>query len=185
LLDETISYYRSLYVKYNLKDFLQLTDWLDSHKGEISVRLAVVHQDFHANNVLLCSEDRVFVIDWTQFAISDYRIDLCWALLIMGDLGNPAWGRQIWDAYASHAQHTIEQIDYFHVLVYMKLLGSTMISFISSPEELGLRQETVKVTKEQLSVYKQLSQRIRITTGIHLLELKDVLEKLSEGTDHN
>jgi aminoglycoside phosphotransferase (APT) family kinase protein len=185
LLDETISCYRSLYTKYNLKGFLQLTDWLDAHKNEISVYPAVVHQDFHANNVFLCPEDRLVVIDWTQFAVSDYRIDLCWTLLIMGDFGNPGWGRQILHAYASHFKHPMEHMDYFHVVVSMKLLASTVISFLFSPEELGLRSETVNVTKEQVSIYKQLSQRIRTITGLRVPELEAVLEGISEGGGTN
>lgn len=183
LLDETISYYRSLYAKYNLRGFLQITDWLDAHKHEISVRPAVVHQDFHANNVFLGSDDRWFVIDWTQFSVSDYRMDLCWTLLIMGDFGNPAWGKQILDTYASHSHQPIEYIDYFHVLVIMKLLASTVISTTFSPEELGLRPETAKVTKEQLPIYEQLSQRIQTSTGLNVPELEAVLEGISGGTN--
>ena len=178
LLDETISYYRSLYTKYNLKGFLQIIDWLDSRRGEISIHPAVVHQDFHANNVFLCSDDRLVVIDWTQFAVSDYRIDLCWTLLIMGDFGNPAWGKQILNAYASQSGDAIEHIDYFHVIVSMKLLASTVISFTFSPEELGLRPEVVELTKEQLSIYKQLSQWMRKITGLTIPELEDVLERI-------
>jgi aminoglycoside phosphotransferase (APT) family kinase protein len=166
LLEEVISQYRSLYTKYNLKGFLFVLDWLHAHKHEISVRPAVVHQDFHANNVLLCSADQLFVIDWTQGAVSDYRIDVAWTLLIMGDLGNPDWGKQILNAYASHFNDPIEHLDYFYVLVTMKLLASTVISFHFSPEELGLRSEILKLTKEQLSIYKQLSQRIRNITGL-------------------
>jgi aminoglycoside phosphotransferase (APT) family kinase protein len=178
LLDETISYYRSIYTKYNLRGFLQLTDWLDAHKHGISVRPAVVHQDFHANNVFVCSDERWFVIDWTQFALSDYRIDLCWTLLIMGDFGTPAWGKQILNAYISHSNHPIEHIDYFHVIASMKLLASTVISFTFSPEELGLRPEVVELTKEQLSIYKKLSQWMRKITGLTVPELEDVLERI-------
>ena len=177
LLDETISQYRSLYTKYNLKGFLQITDWLDTHKHEVSVRPAVVHQDFHANNVFLCSDDQLFVIDWTQFAVSDSRIDLAWTLLIMGDFGKADWGKQILDAYVS-SNEPIEQFDFFHAIVIMKLLASAVISFHFSPEELGLRPEAVELTKEQLSIYKQLSQRIRSITGITIPELEEMLERI-------
>jgi aminoglycoside phosphotransferase (APT) family kinase protein len=177
LLDETISQYRSLYTKYSLKGFLQLLDWLDLHKYEISVQPAVVHQDFHANNILLCSNDQLFVIDWTQFAISDYRIDVAWTLLIMGDLGNIHWGKRILDAYASDSHNPIKHLDYFNVIVTMKLLGSTVISFIFGPEELGLRPEALEL-KQQLSIYKQLSQRIRNITGLTIPEVEDVLERI-------
>ena len=177
LLDETISQYRSLYTNYGLKGFIQLTDWLDGHKQEISVQPAAVHQDFHANNVFLCSDDRLFVIDWTQFALADYRIDLCWTLLIMGDLGNPDWGQQILNAYDSHAQYPLEHMDYFHVIVSMKLLASTVISLTFGPEVVGLRPEAVELTKEQISIYRRLSQRIRNTTGLTVPELEDMLQR--------
>jgi aminoglycoside phosphotransferase (APT) family kinase protein len=178
LLDQAISYYRSLYTKYNLRGFLQVTGWLDSHKHKISVRPAVLHQDFHANNVFLCSDDRLVVIDWTQFAVSDHRIDLCWTLLIMGDFGNPAWGNHILHAYASHSHRPVEDLDYFHVIVGMKLLASTVISFAFDPAELGLRSEVVELTKEQLLIYRQISQRIRTITGLTVPEWEHVCERI-------
>jgi aminoglycoside phosphotransferase (APT) family kinase protein len=178
LLEEVISQYRSLYTKYNLHGFLQVIDWLDTHKHEISVRPAVVHQDFHANNVLLCLNDQLCVIDWTQFAVSDFRIDLCWTLLIMGDLGNPDWGKQIFNAYITDATGPVEQLDYFNVIVYMKLLASTVIVFTFSPEELGLRPDAIPLTREQLTVYKQFAQRLRNITGCTIPELENVLERI-------
>ncbi|HET9912189.1 MAG TPA: aminoglycoside phosphotransferase family protein [Anaerolineales bacterium] len=177
-LDEIISQYRSLYTRYDLKGCIQLVNWLDSHKHEVSVQPAVVHQDFHANNVLLCSNDQLFVIDWTQFAVSDHRIDLAWALLIMGDLGNPDWGKQIFNAYASGFKGLIQQLDYFNVIVYMKLLASTVISFTFGPEEIGLRAEAVKLTKEQLSIYKRIYRRLRDITGLNAPELEDIFERI-------
>jgi aminoglycoside phosphotransferase (APT) family kinase protein len=178
LLEEVISQYRSLYRKYNLNGFLQVIDWLDTHKHKISVRPAVVHQDFHANNVLLGSNNQLFVIDWTQFAVSDFRIDLCWTLLIMGDLGNPDWGKQIFNAYRSDVNAPIENLDYFNVIVYMKLLASTVISFKFRPEELGLRPDVLELTDDQLAIYKQLFQRIRNITSLHVPELEDVLKRI-------
>lgn len=177
LLEEIISPYRSLYTKYSLQGFLRLVDWLDVHKHELEVQPALVHQDFHANNVLLSSDDRLFVIDWTQFAVSDRRIDAAWTLLIMGEFGNPDWGRQILNVYES-SQGRTEHLDYFNVFVYMKLLASTVIAFTFSPEELGMRPATAELTKEQLSIYRQLAQRIRNITGMTVPELEDMLERI-------
>jgi aminoglycoside phosphotransferase (APT) family kinase protein len=178
LLEEIISQYRSLYTKYNVEGFLRLVDWLDTRKQEIGVQPALVHQDFHANNVLLCSDERLFVIDWTQFAVSDRRMDLAWTLLIMGDLGNMDWKNQILAAYAAHSNEPIQHLEYFHAIVSMKLLGSTVISFLFSPEELGLQPATVKLTKEQLSIYRLLARQLRELTGVPLPELEDVLETI-------
>ena len=175
LLDEIISRYRSLCRKYNLRGFLQIVDWLETHKHEISVRPSVVHQDFHANNVLLRPDDQFFVIDWTQFAVSDYRVDLAWTILIMGDLGNSNWKKQILTAYTTASGHLIEHLDYFHVIVSMKLLASIVIAFTFRPEDLGLRTETSSLTKEQRSIFKGLSERIRDITGLIISELETAL----------
>ena len=176
ILDESISEYRSLYAAYNLSGFLQIVEWLNKHKHEISVQPAVVHRDFHANNIFLCPGNQLFVIDWTQFGISDYRVDLSWTLLIMGDLGNKNWGKQIFNAYASSFHGQIEDIEYFNVIAYMKLLGSTFISNTFDPKELGLRSERMEITKKQLSVYKQLSQRLQNITQITIPELDSLLD---------
>jgi aminoglycoside phosphotransferase (APT) family kinase protein len=181
LLEETIAPYRSLYTRFNLTGFLQVTDWLDSHKSEIAVHPAGVHQDFHANNVFLCSDGRWAVMDWTQFAVSDYRIDLCWTLLIMGDFGNPEWRKQILRAYASHSNQPMEQIDYFGVIVIMKLLASTTVSFLFGPEEVGLRPETLETARRQISIYHRLYQRLRTITGLTVPELGAVFEKWPGG----
>ncbi len=178
LLEEIISHYRALYTKYNLEGFLQIIDWLDAHKHEISVRPSVVHQDFHANNVFLCSNDQLFVIDWTQFTVSDYRIDLCWTLLIMGDLGNADWGKQIFNTYASEFNVPTEHLDYFNIIAYMKLLASTVIAFTYGPDEVGLRPDAIQLTREQLSTYKQFSQRLQNIIGITVPELENVLDRI-------
>ena len=178
VLETVISQYRSLYTKYRLKGFLEVVDWLDTHKHEITVRLAIVHQDFHANNVLLCSNDQLYVIDWTQFAISDFRIDLCWTVLIMGDLGNPEWGRQILNAYVAEMNSSLDQLEYFNAIVYMKLLASTVIAVTFSPEEVGLRSDAIALTEEQLAVYKQLARRLRSITGVSIDGLTSVLERI-------
>ena len=182
LLDEVILHYRSLFIKYNLHGFLQVVDWLEAHKREISIQPAIVHQDFHANNVFLSLDGRLFVIDWTQFAVSDYRIDLCWSLLIMGDFGNMDWGKQIWDGYLSHAGHSVDHMDYFHVIVDMKLLASTVISLKFSPEELGLRPETAQISREQVPIYQQLSLRLQTITGVSIPELEEIFGEISGGT---
>jgi aminoglycoside phosphotransferase (APT) family kinase protein len=182
LLDEIISQYRSLYGKYNLKGFLQIVDWLDTHKHEISVQPAVVHQDFHANNVLLSPEDQFFVIDWTQFAVADYRLDLAWTLLIMGDFGNPDWKKQIFRAYTAACKHPIEHLDYFQVIVSMKLLGSMGIAFTFRPEELGLRAETSSLTKEQRSIFMGLSERVRDITGLTISDLETALANAQKNS---
>jgi aminoglycoside phosphotransferase (APT) family kinase protein len=168
-LDETISKYRSLYTNHNLKGFIHIVEWLNAHKQEISVRPVIVHQDFHANNIFVCTNDQLFVIDWTQFDISDYRIDLCWTMMIMGDFGKVEWGEHILKTYASNIKKPIEHLDYFNVIVYMKLLASIVISFYSNH-----KVQRFEMPKEQLLIFERLSQRLRNITSLTIPEL-DIL----------
>lgn len=178
LLDETISNYQALYAGYGLDGFIQVAAWLDAHKQGIAIQPAVVHQDFHANNIFLYPNHRLFVIDWTQCGVSDVRIDLCWTLLIMGDLGNPAWKGPIYNAYASGFNDPAEHLGYFNAVVIMKLLASTVISRLFDPKELGLRPEKLSLTRRQCSIYRRIYQKLRNTTGLAIPELEDVLEKI-------
>lgn len=95
----------------------------------------------------------------------------------MGDLGNVHWRKQILEAYTSTSGKPIEHLDYFNVIVYMKLLASTVIAFRFGPEELGLRPEALEL-KGQLPIYKGLSQQIRNITGLTVQELENVLERM-------
>jgi aminoglycoside phosphotransferase (APT) family kinase protein len=79
-----------LFTKHDVGGFLSILDWLQDHRSEFDFQPAVVHLDFHANNVFLCRDDRLVVIDWTQITVADYRADLSWSLMIMGDFGQPA-----------------------------------------------------------------------------------------------
>jgi aminoglycoside phosphotransferase (APT) family kinase protein len=175
ILDEVFASSRQLYTQFDVSGFLAIVDWLESHKSNITVRPAVVHLDFHANNLLLCDDDRLAVIDWTQIGVSDYRADLSWTLMLMGDYGQPHWGERILQAYSLAARNPVEQLDYFNVITYTKLLASTAISLRTSPKELGMRPETVESIKQQAPILDTLYRRIQHITGLSIPEIETIL----------
>jgi len=178
ILDELLASSRQLYTQHRVEGFLPIVDWLENHKTGIAVQPAVVHLDFHANNVFLCHDDRLAVIDWTQVAVSDYRVDLTWTLMIMGDLGQPQWGEAILHAYCL-ARGPVEDLDYFNVITYTKLLASTVISLQDGPEKLGMRPETVDSVPQQIPVFEKLARRIQAITGLTVPELERVLSQFN------
>jgi aminoglycoside phosphotransferase (APT) family kinase protein len=178
ILDELLTSLRRLYMQFDVKGFLAIVDWLESHKSDIIVQPAVVHLDFHANNVFLCHDDHLAVIDWTQVAVSDYRADLTWTLMIMGDYGQPQWGERILQAY-SLAKSPVTDLGYFNVITYTKLLASTVISMRDSPEKLGMRPQTVDSIVQQAPILKRLSQRIRDITGLAVPEVEVFLSQIN------
>ncbi len=174
LLDELLASYRELYEKFGVHGFTTVVNWLISHKSEINVWPSVVHLDFHANNVFLC-DDYLAVIDWTQITVSDYRADLSWTLMIMGDYGQPHWGERILKAYQLEANHPVEDLDFFNLITYMKLLASTVISLRAGPAALGLRPETAEPAEQQVLMIRRLSRRIFDINGITIPEVEAAL----------
>lgn len=177
LLGELFAASRRLYEQFDVPGFLSIVDWLESHQPMVAVRPAVVHLDFHANNVFLRDDGRLAVIDWTQVTVADYRTDLCWTLMIMGDYGQPGWREVILQGYQSAADWAVEQLDYFNVITYAKLLASTVISLKTSPQELGMRAETAASAKNRAPVLARLSERIRAITGLTIPEVADILDQ--------
>jgi Ser/Thr protein kinase RdoA (MazF antagonist) len=175
ILDELFAAMRKEYSQYDVKGFLMITDWLESHRMQITVQPAVVHLDFHANNAFLCQDDRMVVIDWTQIAVADYRLDLTWTLMIMTDYGQAGWGEQILQAYSRAAGRPVEQLDYFNVITDTKLLASTFISLQSGPHKLGMRPETLKSLREQAANLSRLAKRIQHITSLTVPEVEAAL----------
>jgi aminoglycoside phosphotransferase (APT) family kinase protein len=175
LLEELFASARGLYIRFDLPGFLTIIDWLETNSSGLKLKPAVVHLDLHANNVLLCADDRLVVIDWTQVTVSDYRVDLSWTLMIMGDLGVPAWGEHILRAYASTAGQPVDDLEYFQVISALKLLGSTVISLKADPKNLGLRPETAASIQGQAPIYRALARRIQITTGLVIPEIEKTI----------
>lgn len=184
ILDGLLASLRQLYTQFDVGGFLTIVDWLEAHKSDITVRPAVVHLDFHANNVFLCDDDHLAVIDWTQITVSDYRADLTWTLMIMGDHGQLEWGERILQAYSLAARNSVEDLDYFNVITYTKLFASTVISLRTSPEKLGMRPETVESMKRQAPILKELSRRIQNITGLTIPEVETALNQI-EGNIYN
>lgn len=170
LLRESLAASRRLYEQYGVPELLPVQDWLEARQAQIQVQPAVAHLDFHANNVFLCSDGRMAVIDWTQVTVADYRADLSWSLLIMGDFGQPAWGERILAAYQRAKGGSIMDLPYFQVISYTKLLSSTLISLKTSPAGLGMRPETAQSIQQQAPVLRLLAQRVAEITGLSFLQ---------------
>jgi aminoglycoside phosphotransferase (APT) family kinase protein len=181
MLDELLAALRQLYEEFDVVGFLAIVDWLEAQKLDITVQPAVVHLDFHANNVFLCDDGHLAVIDWTQITVSDYRADLTWTLMIMGDHGQPQWGKRILQAYSLAARNPIENLDYFNVITYTKLVASIVISLRTSPGKLGMRPQTIESIKQQASILRELSRRIQVITGLTVPEVETALNQLGES----
>lgn len=174
ILDDVIANARRQYTEFQAEGFLKIADWLEANKP--AARPAVVHLDFHANNVFLRGDGRMTVIDWSQIGVSDYRNDLAWTLQIMGDYGAPGWGDQILKAYSD--VRPVPDLDYFVVMGYVKNLASTIISARAGGESMGLRADAVSGLKDDLPFIRRAAQRIREITGLTISDVEAVLNEI-------
>jgi aminoglycoside phosphotransferase (APT) family kinase protein len=178
VIDDLLSPFRRLYRQYEVEGLLAVVNWLDTHKSLITVQPSVVHLDFHANNVFLRDDSRMTIIDWSQLAVSDYRCDLAWTLMIMGDHGQPEWREKILNAYTHAIGHPVEHLDYFNIMGYTKLLGSAVISLRFGAEALGMRPETIETTRQQGDWLRRVYQRVQAITDLSVPEIQSALDQI-------
>lgn len=175
ILDDLLNSWRQSYIDFGVVGFLAVLDWLDAHKNDITVQPAVVHLDFHANNVFVQDDGRMSVIDWSQICVSDYRCDLSWTLMIMGDYGKTRWRDRILETYQHAVGRVVDDLDYFNVISYTKLIASTIISLQAGPEELGMRAETVETMRRQIESIRSVYQRVQAIAGVAVPEVESTL----------
>jgi len=176
LLDDTFVKFRQLYEKFDVLGFTAVLDWLDARKTSINVQPVVAHLDYHANNVFLREDGSMAVIDWSQVTVADYRADLTWTLMIMGDYGQPYWREHILQAYRLYSGKEVENLDYFNVITDTKSLASTVISLKTNPSALGLNPARAETLEEETPNIQRLSRRIRDITGIVIPEVEALLK---------
>jgi aminoglycoside phosphotransferase (APT) family kinase protein len=147
--------------------FEQILDWLVDKKGPISEgRLSLIHQDYHFNNILIKGNSQPSVIDWTNFDIADYRLDVAWTLLLISTYSHPEARDYILRTYEEIAGNKVEDIEYFEVIAAARRLFSIYLSLSMGPEKLGMRPEAAEMMKQGdhiKSVIKFLHDRTGIT----------------------
>lgn len=166
---------RQLVQTFGVPGFLPLVDWLERNIPPGGIRPAVVHRDFHANNVIVSPGGAMTVIDWTQVAVFDSRADLSWTLRIMGDLGQKSWGDHILRAYETQTGRPAAALDYFHVISDFKLLLGTVLPFKSSMQAAGLNPAKSPSIEQEAPLLTRFSRRVTAVTGITIREVEDLI----------
>lgn len=157
--------------------FNQILDWLEKGKQSVpSKRLSLIHFDYHSYNILIRDDGTPFVIDWTGSAITDYRVDLAWTLLLASTYGNPEMRNYILETYEKIAGGKVENIEYFEVVAATRRLGSIYLSLSEGAEKLGMRPEAVETMKQQTEHVEAVIGVLRDRSGIKIREFDELLK---------
>ena len=153
--------------EYALDYFNKIMDWLDKNKQAVPYKKpSLVHLDYHPYNILIRNDGKPFVIDWTNFNIADYRVDLAWTVLLMSTYGNPTMREQVLETYEKFAGSKVENIEYFEVIAATRRIGSIYLSLTQGAEKLGMLPETVETMKRQTDHINNIIKVINEITGI-------------------
>ena len=157
---------RPVLVHFSDTGFDQVLDWIGKNMKTISKgRMSPIHLDYHFDNVLIRNDGRPFVIDWTNFDIMDYRLDLAWTLLLVSTYGHPEARDYILGTYGDIAGNEVHDIEYFEALAAARRLHDIFMSLKMGPEKLGMRPEATEMMKQGDHI-KRVVEVLRDRTGI-------------------
>jgi len=165
---------RRMLIPFNENQIKNVLDWLEQEKENVhSWRLSPVHLDYHFHNILIGNNGKPFVIDWTNFDIADYRMDLAWTILLSSSYDHPEARDIILEIYERISGEKVEDIEFFEALAAARRLFSIFISLRMGPERLGMRPEAAELMKRQKGHMRYVSKVLHNHTGINVSELLD------------
>ncbi len=176
---QLIAHYRQMVTTTGMTGVLPVLDWVAAHKSALICKQpAIVHQDFHPDN-LLWDGQKLKVIDWTAIAVLDPRIDLAWTLLLVGSYESMALRAQVLRLYEQAAQTRMPDIEVFEALAMVRRFNDLWQSANQGGESWGLRPEVLTAMRSQAAIYQQQYARLKDLTGLRVVELEELLATLS------
>ena len=155
--------------------------WLHSNVERVrEMPLAVIHFDFHAQNVLVDGEDRAWVIDWTQCQITDPRLDLAWTMTLVGSEQGVQAAMAVRDGYAEATRQLgrdlpLEDLGYFEAAAAARRVLSVLISLAHGADALGMRPGAEQTMTAYLPMIANVYRRWLQLTGVGLAEAEERL----------
>jgi aminoglycoside phosphotransferase (APT) family kinase protein len=156
--------------------FAPVVDWLAAGRDAVPCPApAVVHRDFHPANILLRGGHAPVVIDWTNLAISDPRVDLAWSLLLAEMFAGAAVRDAILAAYARHAGQPVAHLAWFEVHACARRLLDVAVSLTAGAEARGMRPAAADAMRQQMSALPPAYARLARHTGLRLPSIEALL----------
>jgi aminoglycoside phosphotransferase (APT) family kinase protein len=153
--------------------------WLEEHAAEVTpVKLSILHQDYHTENVLQREDGSLVVLDWTAAMAGDYRADLAWTMLLMSTYDDPALRDIILESYEKASGFEVKDIEYFEVLAVGRRLIDVSSSFAVGAERAGLRAGALELMKESSDHLNKVYRLLVEKTSLKLPEFEALLSRL-------
>jgi hypothetical protein len=120
------------------------------------------------------------VIDWTGFAVTDFRFDLAWTLLLTFSYSGRSMRDTILSEYERLIVAKVANIELFEVFASTRRIFDVCVSLSEGAQKLGMRPEAIEAMTSQMGATRRVYELLSNRTG---LVLPDVERILSQG--HN
>jgi len=137
--------------KDQLNELYPILEWLKENSTQVTPILSIVHGDFHPHNIMKSEDGLVYVIDWTDATIGDFREDLGWTLM----LTEAYTGKEVRDlvlkSYESFRGSKVGNLEYFEVASALRRLRDIILLFKEGSEKAGIREEAIQQIKYNIT----------------------------------
>ncbi len=155
--------------------------WLTHTRAQVNpLPLALVHWDYHHENLLMDGQGQATVIDWTQFQATDARFDLAWTLTLVRSYAGDRAAARVLAGYeaalpARHALRDQDNLAWFEAAACAKRLLSVMIALKHGAAALGMRPGAEASIVQGFGALAQVYRRWLALTQVDLPDVADLL----------
>lgn len=175
-VDHYLAEERATLARHSLPGFLPVVEWLQQRRDDVPcLQPAIVHLDYHANNILVRDDGSFVVIDWTGLHVSDPRIDVACTLLGVGSYGTAERRERLLREYERQAGAKLDHLAWFDVLAALWRLRLVVQLLTGDAAELGLRTDAARMAGQEKDVIKRVAELLLERTGIIVPEVERAL----------
>jgi len=153
-------------------------DWVIARRDQLAcARPSPAHLDFHPGNVLVREDGSAVVIDWTNFAVTDYRFDLAWMLVLVHAYTPPGMRDYFLQAYEQHAGAPVEQMEVFEAIACARRLFDLTVSLTFGAQRMGMNAQAAEIMRANMEPHRRVHELFVLRTGLHIQTFQDLFGK--------
>jgi len=177
-IDQWLTEAREVIQRFPDFDASPFLDWITVHRDLLACeRSSPIQQDFHPGNILVRADGTAMVIDWAHFAVSDFRFDLAWTLVLTHAHGWTGMRDLILQGYELHLGKSVEQIEVFEAVACARRLFDLTISLTLGPEHLGMTNQAVESIRSSMDAHRRVHRLFIERTGLQVKVFDELFER--------
>lgn len=168
-IDQWLTEAREVIQRFPNFDASPLLDWITAHRDLLACEQpSPIQQDFHPGNILVRADGTSMVIDWAHFAVSDFRFDLSWTLVLTHAHGWAGMRDLILQGYEHHLGKPVNQIEVFEAIACARRLFDLTISLTLGPEHLGMTTKAIDSIRSSMDAHRRVYHLFFKHTGLQI-----------------